>query len=232
MTKPFRNLFAHSLFIASAAFAASTIATDASACGGEWYPYVEIEQVDYRPMVVGQAEKAIEKGDLKGAAGMIIRAMPHIKTLTPSKAKIVERAQRVLAVATIRNNGTLPLKYELPQRIQDTWLGATAEDRDANLQWAVSSLEKIAETKKDDPSLQTELAEGLAKLGKEQEAKTSLEQLAAKDLISTAEGWATLAQLRGTSGDTAGQGLAMKRCTSMAKQPETCVAGSNGNAAS
>jgi predicted Zn-dependent protease len=221
------------LFAAIAALSATgTVVSNASACGGEWYPYVEIEQIDYRPMVVGQAEKKIENGELQIAAGMIIRSMPHIKTLDPNKAKIVARAQRVLAVATIRNDGVLPIGDELPKRIQDTWLGSTAEDQRSNIEWAVASLEKIAEAKKDDPSLQTELAEGLAKLGDTQRARTTLEGLAQKDLIASPEGWAALAKLRGTAGDAAGRQAAMNRCTAMAKQPEMCVAGHTGNAAS
>lgn len=221
------------LFAAIAALSATgTVVSNASACGGEWYPYVEIEQIDYRPMVVGQAEKRIENGELQIAAGMIIRSMPHIKTLDPNKAKIVARAQRVLAVATIRNDGVLPIGDELPKRIQDTWLGSTAEDQRSNIEWAVASLEKIAEAKKDDPSLQTELAEGLAKLGDTQRARTTLEGLAQKDLIASPEGWAALAKLRGTAGDAAGRQAAMNRCTAMAKQPEMCVAAQTGNAAS
>lgn len=229
----FTNRATRTLFLAAAAFSTTgAFVSSASACGGEWYPYVEIEQVDYRPMVVGQAEKAIEAGEFHAAAGMIIRAMPHIKTLDANKAAIVSRAQRVLAVATIRNGGALPLKNEVPQRIQDTWLGEDADAREQNLQWAVSSLETIAETKKDDPSLQTEIAEGLAKLGKSSDAKETLETLAKKDLISTPEGWATLAELRGSAGDTAGKQAALKRCTAMAKEPEMCAASQGGSAAS
>src|SRR5690606_31590441 len=154
MTMTFSKFATRTLLIAAAALSATgTVVSNANACGGEWYPYVEIEQVDYRPMVVGQAEKKNEKGELQAAAGMIIRSMPHIKTLNPNKAKIVARAQRVLAVATIRNDGALPIGDELPQRIQGTWLGNTAEDQRANLEWAVSSLEKLAESKKDDPAL-------------------------------------------------------------------------------
>lgn len=213
------------LLVAVAALSATgTVVSNANACGGEWYPYVEIEQIDYRPMVVGQAEKKIEDGKLQAAAGMIIRSMPHIKTLDPNKATIVSRAQRVLAVATIRNDGALPIGDEIPKRIQDTWLGSTEEDQRANLEWAVGSLEEIAETKQDDPALQTELAEGLAKLGKTERAKTTLEGLAKKDLISSPEGWAALAELRGTAGDQAGRQAAMQRCNAMAKQPEMCVA--------
>jgi predicted Zn-dependent protease len=233
MTMTLSKIAARTLLVAVAAFSATSgVISNANACGGEWYPYIEIEQVDYRPMVVGQAEKKIEKGELRTAAGMIIRSMPHIKTLNPAKAKIVARAQRVLAVATIRNDGVLPIGDELPQRIQGTWLGSTAEDQRVNLEWAVSSLEKIAESKKDDPALQTELAEGLAKLGKTEQAKSSLEGLAQKDLISSPEGWAALAELRGTSGDDAGKQAALKRCTAMAKQPEMCAAAHTTSAAS
>lgn len=224
-----------SFLLALTAFSATgTVVANANACGGEWYPYVEIEeeQIDYRPMVVTQAEKAVEEGRLTAAAGMIIRAMPHIKTLKPSSAKVVERAQRVLAVATIRNDGALDLEREVPKRAQDTWLGDGADAQRANLEWALGSLQAIEKSRDNDPALQTEIAEGLAKLGKTDEAKTTLEGLAKRDLISTPEGWAALAELRAGDGDNAGKQAALKRCTAMAKEPAMCSGAVSGGAAS
>jgi hypothetical protein len=199
----------------------------AHACGGAWYPaMMEVEpDVDYRIQGVPRAEEALEQGKILAAAGRIIRMMPHVKTLSPKSAKIVERAQRVLALAVVRQDGSMALGRELPDAIEGTWLGKTAADRHANLTWAVDVLRKVSTLKGDDPMSQTELAEGLARLdGKKGEARTILESLAKKDLITSPEGYAALAELRGGAGDTRGQRLAMQRCRKMAKDSSACSA--------
>jgi predicted Zn-dependent protease len=189
-------------------------ATDAAACGGEWIPEVE---VDYRPQGVARAEKDLEKGKYTAAAGAIIRMMPHVKSLkAKDSASIVARAQRVLAVATARSGGSLDVGREVPGYVQDTWLGKTAEDRRSNLEFAVTTLQHVGKLKQDDPAVQTELAEAMAQLDdRREEAKVILEKLAQKDLIATPEGYATLANLRKSRGDTEGQLAALKRCQAM-----------------
>ena len=85
-------------------------AARASACGGEWVPAMMemTPQVDYRPQGVARAEKNLENGDYRAAAGAIIRMMPHIKSLkVKQSSSIVARAQRVLAVAAVRSGGQL-----------------------------------------------------------------------------------------------------------------------------
>src|SRR5690606_31338200 len=71
--------------------------TSAEACGGEWYPAI---QVDHRVDGVARAEKALERGDHVAAAGMVIRMMPHIQSLKPTSSPLVSRAIHTLAVAT------------------------------------------------------------------------------------------------------------------------------------
>ncbi len=216
----------------AAAGTVTAVAGNAAACGGEWMPFVEIEQIDYRPMVVRRAEQAIEEGRYQAAAGLIIRAMPHINTLDAKKSKIVARAQRVLAVATIRHDGALPVRYEVPKRVHGSWLGDSSADRLTNLRWSVASLRTIAQQRQDDPALETEIAEGLVALGDTGEGGTILEKLAQKDLISTPEGWAALAEVRGTQGNSDGKAAALKRCEAMAKQPTMCFGAMPGQAAS
>jgi hypothetical protein len=197
--------------------------SEASACGGEWYPYMEIEEIDHRPMVMKRAEEALEAGKFDAAAGYVIRAIPHIKRIKVGKATITDRATRVLAVAIAREDGALPVKYQVPQRLHGTWLGTTSEDRAENLEWAVTTLRALGEEKKDDPALQTELAEALAKAGEQVEARKTLEGLAKKDLIASPEGWAVLADLRDQAGDQAGSQVAMGRCKAMARDPQYCM---------
>jgi hypothetical protein len=204
-----------------AAFAvAGAVSSEARACGGEWIPAIE---VDHRPEGIARAEKAIGKGQHAAAAAMIIRMMPHVKSLKAKNSTLVARAQRVLAVATARNNGALPVGKEVPGYAQGTWLGKSQAQRSANLEWSVSTLRSLGELKKDNPAIQTDLAEAMAKVEQHRgEARKILEKLAKKDLISTPEAYAVLASLRSEAGDTKGQKLALKRCESMAKSATVC----------
>jgi predicted Zn-dependent protease len=185
-----------------------------------------MDQVDYRPQGVARAERDLEQGQYSAAAGTIIRMMPHIKLLKAKESSsIVARAQRVLAVASARSGGTLNIDREVPRFVQDTWLGKSAQERRANLEFAVATLEHLSELKQDDPAVQTELAEALAGLDDRQaEAKALLEKLAKKDLVSTPEGYATLAKLRKSHGDSAGHLAAVKRCQAMSEDPKVCAA--------
>ncbi|HET9953519.1 MAG TPA: hypothetical protein VFQ61_03395 [Polyangiaceae bacterium] len=195
----------------------------AAACGGEWYPALMDQEPDLRPKVIPLAEKALEQGRVAAAAGIVIRVIPHIKTLKPQSSSLVERAARVLAVAVTRSGGKLPVESEVPSEIQDTWLGKTAKDRAANLQFAARTLSAISDLKKDDPAVQTELAEALAQLPESRaRALALLEDLARRDLVASAEGYAALAQLRARAGDASGGQLALARCQSMSKAKAVC----------
>jgi hypothetical protein len=212
------------VMVAVSAFAVvGSVASDAKACGGEWVPAVEI---DHRPEGIARAEKALKKGEHAAAAAMIIRMMPHVKDLKAKKdGTLVARAQRVLALAVARNNGALPIGKELPDYVQGSWIGKNAKDKSANLEWSVAALRKLNDIKKDDAAVQSDLAEALAKVEKHRgEAKEILEKLAEKDLVSTPEAYATLAELRSAAGDADGQKVALKRCESMAKNANVCRA--------
>jgi predicted Zn-dependent protease len=186
----------------------------AFACGGEWYP---IMQIDPRIQGVDKAEDKLDDGHTLAAAGSVIRMIPHIKTLSPTKTKLIQRANRVLAVAVARYDGALPVGREVPEFVQGTWLGKTAADRSANLEWATKTLRAVAAARNDDPAAKTELAEVLARVDSTKaEARTILEELAAKDLITSADGYKTLATLRESAGDAEGKRAAIERCKTMA----------------
>ncbi|MES1174851.1 MAG: hypothetical protein ABUL62_11040 [Myxococcales bacterium] len=192
----------------------------AMACGGDWYPEV---QIDPRIHGVAQAEKAMTKGDYVAAAGFVVRMMPHIKTLDAKKDPLVARAERVLAVSIARSSGKLGLEQEVPSEFLGHWQGRTQAEQSESLAWSVSALRAELTTKKDDPALTTDLAEALSKReSSRDEARALLESLAARDLVATPQGYKALAELRRERGDEAGQKVAMKRCESMATGSKVC----------
>jgi hypothetical protein len=210
--------------ILAATFAAFSLIASAPsaarACGGEWYPIFE---VDPRVQGVDKAEDSLDGGHILAAAGSIVRMIPHIRQLSPTKTKIVQRASRVLAVATARYDGALPLGLEVPSYAQGRWLGKTEPDRRANLEWATRTLRAVATARHDDPAARTELAEALARVDTtREEARHILEDLAGRDLITSPEGYAALADLRERAGDDAGRRAALERCKTMAHGGVTC----------
>ncbi|HYP90834.1 MAG TPA: hypothetical protein VEQ59_21855 [Polyangiaceae bacterium] len=194
---------------------------DARACGGEWYPEVA---VDPRIHGVAQAEKSLQSGNRIAAAASVIRMMPHIKSLKGTPGSLVGRAERVLAVALSRSSGALPLASEVSAEVRGSWQGGKSGERAANLEWSIQVLKRQVDSKTDDVSLATDLAEAMARVpARRAEARVMLEDLAQRDLIASPEGYAALAALRSESGDTNGQKLALQRCEAMAKTRGACA---------
>ena len=193
---------------------------EAAACGGSYFPGVE---EGFPPLGIATGEKQLEQGKTAQAAATIVRIMPHVASLNAKKSKLTERAQRVLAVAIARNNGKLDIASEVPSYAQSHWVGKDAKERAANLTFAVNTLRTVNTIKKDDPAVQTELAEALSRVDSSRsEARDILEKLAKKDLIATPEGYAVLAELRAKAGDSKGKKLALKRCEAMASSASVC----------
>lgn len=203
----------------------SALPHEARACGGAWYPIMEESDVDHRERGVPMAERALDEGRLVAAAGLVIRQMPHVKQLQPKRHKLVERAQRVLALAVVRHDGALPIKYEVPAYAQGTFAGKTAEHRKENLEWAAKVLRQVSEIRHGDPGAQTDLGEALARIDAHRaEARTLLEKLAEKDLVTSPEAYAALARLRAAAGDENGERMAVQRCEKMARDAGMCRA--------
>ena len=204
-------------FVASASIAPNR----AEACGGGDFDFEPA--VDYRPQGLDKSEQDLHEGHHLTAAARILRMFPELKKATLGVNPKIDRAYRLLSIATARAGGALAVDTEVPEWVLASWVSKTDKDRSANLTWAVASMRRLNEVKKDDPALQTELGEVLARVdGHQDEARELLGKLAQKDLISSPEGYAALAMLRGKSGDTAGRDAAMKKCQAMAKSQSTC----------
>lgn len=219
-----RNLLRPALATLALAATFGLAMPDADACGGGWWPE---ESVDHRVMGIARAEKMLDEGKYDDAAASIIRMMPHIKGFTNiTRESLISRAQRVLAVSTARKGGKLDIAAQIPEELHASWLGAEPGEREENLAWSVAALEKVSSVKKNDAVVESELAEAMAKTDAHRaEGKKKLEQLADKDLLTSPEGWAELAELRKGAGDQKGSAAAVNRCRAMAKDASVCGEG-------
>lgn len=216
------------LFLAIGAVATACMAAPqaAEACGGGWYPSFFEPEIDYRIEGVASAEKMLEEGRHIDAAAAIVRMIPYIRDYQGiSKDPIAARAQRVLAVALARTSGAPDKDFEsqVDWYLRGQWAGTSPEAAQANLDWAVGTLRAFDAQKQNDPAIQSELGEALAKSEKTQgEARELLEKLAAKDLLTSPEAYAELAQLRADDGDEDGEITALLQCKAMAPTTDIC----------
>jgi hypothetical protein len=193
----------------------------AAACGGGDWEFSP--PVDPRPKGLDMSEKDLADGKYERAAARVIRMFPELRKATIGIEPNVDRAYRILAVATARKSGALAIDREVPKQIQGTWLGATGADRSANLLWSADAMTRLNDKKRDDSALQSELGEVLAKVdGRTGEALALLGKLADKDLLASPEAYAALAALRGRTGDAPGREAAIKKCEAMAKEKGAC----------
>lgn len=181
----------------------------ATACGTAVY-----REIDDNAQLVSQAEQALGGGKQAQAAIKAVKAFPALRIVKPGTLPLADRALRILALATTRSDGGLTV---------GTMRGTSAADRAANLEWSIATLRVLSEKRGNNPSYQTDLGEALAKVpAHAAEAKKILGELADKDLLTSAEGYAALAKLRAESGDAPAREAAVKRCEAMTKTPKIC----------
>jgi hypothetical protein len=186
----------------------------AAACGTEVFSII-----DNSAQGISSAESALGKGSVASAATQVFRVFPRLKTTKPGAGPLSDRALRILALATVRTDGALTVG----SGINWPMAGGTPEQKDANLLFAIDTLRKLNEKRANSPSLQTDLAEALGKVPRfKSEAYAILTELAKKDLVASAEGYATLAKLHEAMGEGAPRDAAVKRCEGMTKTPKAC----------
>jgi hypothetical protein len=180
--------------------------TEAVACGES----IAFE-VDPNVLLLSSAETNLSGGKPRAAALDALKVFPKIKSAAPGSSNLLPRAQRIVAMAIVRTDGLLSAGKEFQ--------ASTADERRANLEWAQSTLRRLSAAKKNNPSVETDLGEALARLPETQtEALATLDKLARKDLVTSAYGYATLASLRKDAGDDAGSDAAFKKYEALAKK--------------
>ncbi len=203
-TRSIVRLLSAVCFVVPAAIAGQS--SEAVACGES----IAFE-VDPNVLLLSQAEGSLNTGKPRSAALDALKVFPKIKEAKPGSSYLLPRAQRIVALAIVRTDGLLTAGK--------VFTAATADDRRANLEWAVATLRRLSTAKKNNPAAQTDLAEALARLPETQsEALAALDKLARKDLVTSAHGYATLAKLRKAAGDDQGHEAAMKKYEALAKK--------------
>jgi hypothetical protein len=205
-----RTLVARFALTCAALSAAAAFSQDARACGDVFIP-----EIDHRIQGLANAEKSLRDGKIVASAQSIVRMFPEIRTINPGKDGMLGRAQRTLAIALVRTDGAIEL--------DPTWRAKTSEQRAQNVAWAVSSLERLRTQRTNDPAVDTDLGEALAKVdGRQEEARGILQSLSDRDLMATPQGYAALGRLQNQAGNAAARDSAIQRCTAMAKDAEVC----------
>lgn len=144
--------------------------------------------------------------------------------LTESPFLVVDRAALDLdeakAHAALRRLDTVlhNPRVELPSALQNRAKrlrarAITLAGHESPLGDAIADLEALLEHDEDDPQVLTDLGVALARRHADRaRAADILEKLAARDLLTSAHGWATLASLRS---DATKKAVAMRRCRLM-----------------
>lgn len=158
------------------------------------------------------AEDALREGNLMLAAAeldAITSRMPK------APAQLRARFDRVAALVTVRTDGQWPSLKAGKEN--------DAAARARALGAAVTKLRYRLAVAFKDPVRMTDLGEGLAALPKHrQEARSILEALAARDLLTSAYGYAALSRLRAFAKDHAGASHALDSCRKLDPKGVAC----------
>lgn len=145
--------------------------------------------------------------------GHHVAALHLIKSLRGLSPHLQKRARRVQAVAIIRTRGDLT---------RDGNKTDNARSRDAQIRWAVRTLMSQRDGMLD-PKLNMQIAEGLLLIPKRRaEGRKLLEELARRDVMPDARGYAILAELRAEAGDKEGSEEAARRCQRLGGSDDLC----------
>ena len=171
--------------------------------------------VDSTNHAVRNAELLLAQGDAKKAISTIRDEFGDRALTAPTDDSLHQRAHRVLALAVVRSKGELAIGAELG--------GKTDARRQAAVAWAVLSLRLQRPVADENPLHASDLAEALAlQASGRAEAYGLLKDLADRDLMPGAHGWALLAELGRERGDLETSKKAVERCKQIVASGVQC----------
>jgi hypothetical protein len=196
------------------------VSLDASACGNSMRHrvpplrmLVEVPDEVFTPRIQ-RAEEALRSGQYTLASTELDAIGGKLRE---APALLRARFERVAALISVRTDGGWPLQK---REIQNT-----PSARNRLLEVAVNKLRQRLAAQPEDPTRLTDLGEALASLPKHhKEARIVLERLAARDLVTTAHGYAALSRLRGLIHDESGAKQALDACRKLDQKGVACPA--------
>lgn len=164
------------------------------------------KRVNDKARMVSMAERRLRRGQH-------VEALKAIKSLRGMSPSLMKRARRVQAVAVIQTKGSVAKDGDAP---------IDASHRADQIGWAIRTLEG-QRTRRLDPRLNMQIAEGLLLVPERRaEGRKLLEELARRDVMPDARGYAILADLRAEAGDKDGSAEAVKRCQRLGGDDAFC----------
>jgi hypothetical protein len=173
---------------------------DALACGN-----AVILDIDSRAAKLAEAQRALDEGDVDTARELALEASRdahEVDDFVPGLSGLVDRAHRIVALATARDSS------------------ATEEQREG----AVLALTKLRfQRKAEDPALTADYAEAASRIpSREQDAFELLTRLADRDLIGSPYAYGALSRLAKKRGDDGRASMARARCEGMSGSARVC----------
>ena len=195
------------LVVAAAVALAAAAPSRAQACENA------VRETDESVIAIQDAERKLNDGDPEGAHDRLP------KILAGLAAAERDEGGPVSGVMGLRDRATR-IRSLVDVRLDPG--GRMTEERRATLQSAADALQKLAdEHPNDDAARRTDLAEALAGI-RPIAAQKILEDLDARDLMTTPYGYVALARLRAADGDVHGRDEALAKCRPMAATPSIC----------
>jgi hypothetical protein len=231
-----QTMWKAAVFLGVLAVAATAPVSDASACGFVEYRSVHpVRRAPPKPEAIAVAppmpavdrislaEQRLEDEQPAAAGTEVVGAFPGIRGTMVGTSPLETRALRIAALSLVRGGGVLAGVRGF----------ASTVDRDANLEWAVSTLRTINAVRTNDPVAMADLAEALSTRTKyEAESLQILQDLTGRDLVGSAHAYAVLARLHAGKGDEGATRADLDRCRIMTKQPAAVCKAPDGRVAS
>lgn len=188
----------------------------ADACG---HGIERIVQADPVVQSVGKAERLLAAGAYRAAVQEVLSTFPEALQADhrDRRQSLFERGQRVVALATVRSEGSVSLGTA-------AMAGRAPAKQQARLAWAAVIL-RLHNARDGGVLVTSELAEALAQRPAERaQARALLAELGDLDLLPTARAWALLSTLEREHGDTGAADRATRRCLEIAPTNGPCAA--------
>jgi hypothetical protein len=187
----------------------------ADACG---HGIERVVKADPVVQSVGKAERLLAAGAYRAAVQEVLSTFPEALQADhrDRRQSLFERGQRVVALATVRSAGGVPLGAAMA--------GRAPAKQQARLAWAAVIL-RLHNARDGGVLVTSELAEALAQRPAERaQARTLLAELGDLDLLPTARAWALLSTLEREHGDATAADRATRRCLEIAPTNGPCAA--------